>query len=145
MPAIKHTIEEIDNFIAEVSGCEDGVGITKREGVYGLEVDDALVELRKRGLTSEYLWLKNAKKTPQYVRYNGKEIKLSSTYQVFNPTTGTHTAYSSEEEAHRAIEEIAQYVIKAYNVAICREIYNENGDSAWEPLPLAFKVDVKSS
>ena len=145
MPAIKHTEDEIADLLLKVSGCDDGIERAKDMGIFGMEFDEAIPILRQLGFTEDAAWLKAIKRTPQYVYYNGREINMNTSFQVFNPTTGRHMEYESEEEALKAIEEIAQGIIKAYNVAICREISNENGDTAWEPLPLTFNVAVKTS
>ena len=141
MPAIKHTLEEIDKFLFEASGCDEGLRVTKEAGVYGMEVDEALVELRKKGLTTEYAWLKTAMKTEAYVCYNGREITMGDAFQVFNPVTGVHTRYDSEEEARAASLIIAQQILAHQNITICKELRNENGDTAWIPVQL-LKIHV---
>ena len=142
MPAIKHTLEEIDKFFFDAANaCDDGIRVAKESGVYGMEVPEALAELRRKGLTTEYAWLKIAMKSAAYVRYNGREITVHETYQVFDPTTGVHTEYGSAEEARVATTTIARSMLNQLNVTVCKAISNENGDTAWEPVDL-LKIEV---
>lgn len=142
MTATKHTLEEIDKFFSDAAiACDDGIRVAKESGIYGMEIDEALVELRKRGLTTEYAWLKIAMKSAAYVRYNGKEITVHETYQVFDPVTGVHTEYGSVEEARVATTTIARSMLDRLNVTVCKAISNENGDTAWEPVDL-LKIEV---
>ena len=141
MPQIKHTIEEIEQFMIAVTGCEDGIQRAKDIGIYGTELDDAIPLLREKGFTQDAAWLKTLKKTEEYVRFNGKEITMGDAFQVFNPVTGVHTRYDSEEEARAASLIIAQQILAHQNITICKELRNENGDTAWIPVQL-LKIHV---
>ena len=144
MPQIKHTIEELNQFMMEVDGCGDGVQRAKDSGIYGMELDEAIPKLRELGFKEDVAWLKYIKKTEAYVRYNGKECTLGD-YQIFNPISGQHEECATEEEAKLIIKRICGEILDHHKITVCRVLSNENGDSTWLPIemPLSFEVVEK--
>lgn len=65
-----------------------------------------------------------------------------STYQVFNPQTGTHIRCMSEDEAKALTVEIAKHLLTNHIVSANREIVHENGDVTWEPVDFASQLVV---
>jgi hypothetical protein len=86
-------------------------------------------------------WFDELKISEAFVRFNGKEITMGS-YQVFNPITGVHTEYQTEDEAKIAMVDIAKQVLQNNIISVCRAINNENGDSSWIPIDLGTPYDV---
>jgi hypothetical protein len=142
MSIIKHTLEEIQEFYSTVNACEDGIVTSKELGFYALEIDDSIAAARAAGQTEIAVWLRNAKKTEAYVRFNGKEITMTDNYQVFNPLTGVHTAYEGEEAARTAMTEIANQLLATYKISLVQTITNENGDTAWVAAELTRPLTV---
>jgi hypothetical protein len=142
MPPVNHTIEELNAFIAAMSGCDDGIQRVKDAGIYGLEFDEAIEKLRLLGLKEDAAWLKAIKKTEAYVRYNGKEITMSESYQIFNPMSGQHVVCADIESAKALVLEVQKGILKAHAVTACRELRNENGDTAWISVDFPYEVNV---
>lgn len=142
MPPANHTIEELNAFIATMSGCDDGIQRVKDAGIYGLEFDEGIEKLRLLGLKQEAAWLKTIKKTEAYVRYNGKEITMGESYQIFNPLTGVHTICPNPESAQTLVAEIAKAVLENNKVTACKELRNENGDAVWVAIDFPYEVSV---
>lgn len=90
--------------------------------------------LKEQGKMQELYWWREARKSPQFVRFYGKEITVIS-YKVFDPTTGLHTTYDTKAEAEKAYAEVALKIVQMHGPNIVRAIRNENGDEAWEPIP----------
>jgi hypothetical protein len=129
-------------FIAAMSGCDDGIQRVKDAGIYGLEFDEAIEKLRLLGLKEDAAWLKAIKKTEAYVRYNGKEITMSESYQIFNPMSGQHVVCADIESAKALVLEVQKGILKAHAVTACRELRNENGDTAWISVDFPYEVNV---
>lgn len=87
--------------------------------------------LTAHGYLEDLNWYQTQKKTEKFVRYTGKEITMTDTYQVFDPITGQHTEYDNEEAARAAAVEISQQILNIHKISLCRVIRNENGDEAW--------------
>ena len=142
MAVINHTLEEIIQFFDSVGVCEPGITISKDLGFYAKPIDEQIAAAREAGQTEIAVWLRNVKKTEAYVRFNGKEITMTNKYQVFNPITGLHTEYESEEVARVAMTEIANQLLAKYKISLVQTITNENGDSAWVSVELAEPLTV---
>jgi uncharacterized protein involved in high-affinity Fe2+ transport len=132
----RHTFEELDAFYRKMAGCVEGEQLTKAEGIYGLELEDAIVELRKRGYREEAAWVKLVTTTEEYVRFNGKELTMGA-YQVFNAFDGTHIKCNTESEAKALLVEIAKKILEHNKPSVCRALQNENGDSVW----IAYEIE----
>ena len=142
MSTVNHTIEELNAFITAMSGCDDGIQRVKDAGIYGLEFDEAIAKLRLLGLKEDAAWLKTIKKTEAYVRYNGKEVTMGESYQIFNPITGEHTICANPESAQTLVTEIAKAVLENNKVTACKELRNENGDAVWVAVDFPYEVSI---
>jgi len=67
---------------------------------------------------------------------------MTTNYQVFNPLTGTHTKYTSEQEAKDAVTQIASSIVDTYKPTVCQELSNENGDTTWVAVDLIKKFNI---
>lgn len=65
-----------------------------------------------------------------------------STYQVFNPQTGSHARCMSEDEAKALTVEIAKQLLTNYVISANLEVVHENGDVTWEPVDFASQLVV---
>lgn len=65
-----------------------------------------------------------------------------STYQVFNPITGTHTRCESDVEAKAMLVEVAQQVLALHVPSVNLEIIHENGDVTWQPIDFVSQLVV---
>ena len=124
------TNDEIDAFLREIGMCQEGYDVMNKLGNYGLTLDEAAARLNASGYPKFAAWVLEQKKTEAYVRFNGKVITMGA-YQVFNPLTGLHTRYETEQEAKQALVLIAQEVLKQHCPTVVRELSNENGDTCW--------------
>ena len=126
------TNQEIDNFLLQIGMCKEGYDAMNKLGNYGLTLDEASENLRVAGYEKFSNWILEQKQTEAYVRFNGKVLTMGA-YQVFNPLTGIHTRYETEEEAKQALIAIAQEVLKQHCPTVVQELSNENGDTCWIP------------
>lgn len=118
------------DFFKELGMCADGYTVMTKLGNYGLTFDEAATRLEDNGYPRYAQWVRDQKKTEAYVRFYGSVITMGA-YQVFNPLTGVHTRYETEEEAKQALVIVAQEVLKQHCPTVVQEISNENGDTAW--------------
>jgi hypothetical protein len=81
-------------------------------------------------------------KSEDYVRFNGMEITMSESYQIFNPLTGVHTICPNPESAQTLVAEIAKAVLENNKVTACKELRNENGDAVWVAIDFPYEVSV---
>ena len=93
-------------------------------------------------MNEEAAWLKVVKKTEAYVRFNGKEITMGESYQIFNPISGQHVVCADIESAKALVLEVQKEILKAHAVTACRELRNENGDTAWLSVDFPYEVNV---
>lgn len=126
------TNEEIDTFLKDIGMCKEGYDAMNALGNYGLTLDEAANNLKNAGYPKFAEWILAQKQTEAYVRFNGKVLTMGA-YQVFNPLTGIHTRYETEEEAKQALIIIAQEVLKQHCPTVVQELSNENGDTCWIP------------
>lgn len=124
------TNQEIDNFLLQIGMCKEGYDAMNKLGNYGLTLDEASENLRVAGYEKFANWILEQKKTEAYVRFNGKVITMGA-YQVFNPLTGIHTRYETEEEAKQALVIVANEILQQHCPSVVQEISNENGDTTW--------------
>ena len=126
-----------------MGACDVGPNFIEANNLWG-QPDESVIcpALRAAGLNDEADWWLNQKKTEKFVRCNGKVITMGTTYQVFNPLTGTHTEYATEAEAKTAISEISKQVLAANKLTVCQALSNENGDSTWIPVDFIKNIEV---
>lgn len=63
-------------------------------------------------------------------------------YQVFNPLTGTHTKYETEEEAKSALIKVQEEILSLHGANVVQEVLNENGDTTWIPTEIHKNLKV---
>lgn len=125
-----------------IGACDIGPNFFTEQNLWGQPESVVLAAMRASGMQAEEDWWLAQKRTEAYVRYNGKEITVTETYQVFNPFTGLHTEHITEAEARAAAVEIAKTVLQNNKISVCRAIANEHGDTAWTAVELSNPVQV---
>ena len=65
-----------------------------------------------------------------------------STYQVFNPQTGTHTRCESEAAAKAMLVDVAKQFLTVHIPSVNLEIVHENGDVTWQPVDFVSQLVV---
>jgi hypothetical protein len=118
-------------FVA-LDACAEGYQTAVQTGNVGKEYDDVVAYCFANGLEPFGTWLLEQKATETYVRLNGSVFTMNA-YQVFDPQTGQHTRYATEEEARAALIQVAKRVLANHCPRVVREIMNEHGDAAWAP------------
>ena len=142
MTTYKPTVDETFDFLISNYACSEGIQNIKDAGLYGLLIDELVPKLRELGMNEEAAWLKVVKKTEAYVRFNGKEITMGESYQIFNPISGQHVVCADIESAKALVLEVQKEILKAHAVTACRELRNENGDTAWLSVDFPYEVNV---
>lgn len=117
-------------FLLDVNSCSEGYRFGLENNLINNDYEEAVVFCATNGHQDFADWLIEQKKTEYYVRNNGSVITMGA-YQVFNPLTGTHTRYETENEAKTALIEVATNVLKTHCPKVVQEIMNENGDTTW--------------
>lgn len=113
--------------------CEDGYRYAIQVGAIGnWTLEQAIEHCREAGLHEFADDLKKQKATELYVRMNGSVLKMGA-FQVFNPTTGMHNRFDTEEEAKAEAVKITNELIANLRPHIVQELSNENGDTCWIP------------
>lgn len=131
-----------EEFLKLQNACEEGIQSAITNGFVGQEYLDAIkgfISINQRDFAG---WMLEQKTTEAYVRANGKEITMGTTYKVFNPITGLHTEYQTEADAKAGMAEICEQVLQAYKPTVCQAISNENGDSTWISVEIANNINV---
>ena len=131
-----------EEFLKLQNACEEGIQSAITNGFVGQEYSDVIRDLVSTDQRDFAGWMLDQKKTEAYVRANGKEITVGTTYQVFNPLTGLHTEYATEAEAKIAIVEISKQILAVHKPTVCQALSNENGDSTWIPVDIVQSVEV---
>jgi len=120
-------------FLQNKDACTAGYRICLENNLIDNDYDAAIswfLNQTDETLISYGNWLQAFKTTEEFVRTNGKELTMGA-YQLFNPTTGTHTRYETEVEARQALVELSKQIIKQYTPTVVQELSNENGDKTW--------------
>lgn len=117
-------------FLTTVNSCLPGYRFGLEHDLIGKDYEYAIQYCRENGGEEFAFWLEEQKKTEAFVRLNGENIIMGA-YQVFNPLTGVHTRYETEEEARAAMVEIAKEILKIHCPTVVQELSNENGDTTW--------------
>jgi len=128
-------------FLEKINACEEGIQACIDGNYIGMDYSDAINAFISNGKEDFAEWLIELKTTEQYVRDNGSVFTMGA-YQVFNPLTGQHTKYQTEENAKTAIVDIAKEIIKIHIPTACQELANENGDTTWIPVPLIESINI---
>jgi hypothetical protein len=131
-----------EQFLVDFNVCSETTNLIRTNELIDKEVTEVLRFLRDIGVAEPTVWWNDVKKTEQYVRLNGSIFTMTTKYQVFNPLTGNHTQYETEEEAKQGLIEVAQQIIANSPPAVVQEMINENGDSTWMPTDLANTISV---
>ena len=119
-------------FLEEQQACAEGIQACVDNNYIGLEYSEVIKFFISSDQKDYAGWLIEQKSTEFYVRNNGSIITMGA-YQVFNPLTGQHTRYETEEEARGALTEIAKQVLELHVPRVVQELSNENGDTTWIP------------
>jgi hypothetical protein len=110
--------------------------------LWGKPESEVVAFLTEHGYLSDLVWYEDKKKTEAFVRYTGKVITMGLSYQVFNPLTGLHTEYQSEEAAKTAVVEFSRQILESHKPTVCESLSNENGDSVWIPVDFMSQIKV---
>jgi hypothetical protein len=129
------------DFLTAQNACAEGIKFHDDQNFEGKEYGEVIRSCIELGESDFAGWLLEQKKTEEYVRSNGDTITMLA-YQVFNPVTGTHDKYETEESATQALVEIVKQIIDHHRPTVCREIANENGDTAWTAVDLLGNILV---
>ncbi len=116
----------------QLDACDFGDTFFEPNGLYGKTEDECLRAMKDAGRLEEVIWWRDIKKTETFVRNTGSVMTMGA-YQVFNPLTGIHTRYETEEEARQVLIAIAKEVLNKHCPRIVQELANENGDTTWIP------------
>lgn len=117
-------------FLTEVNSCLEGYRFGLENNLIDGDYDFAIDFCSKNGKQEFADWLITQKSTEYYVKNNGSILTMGA-YQVFNPLTGKHTRYETEELARLALIDIAKLVLNEYCPTVVQELSNENGDTTW--------------
>lgn len=116
--------------LLEANSCQEGYRFGVENNLIGGDYDDAITFCANNGKQEFADWLTAQKSTEYYVRNNGSILTMGA-YQVFNPLTGQHTRYETEEQARTALVEIAREILNQHCPTVVQELSNENGDTTW--------------
>jgi hypothetical protein len=128
-------------FLGDVNSCLEGYRFGLENNLINNDYDDAITFCRNNRQQDFAKWLEEQKSTEKYVRANGSVITMGA-YQVFNPITGVHTRYETEEEARSALVEVQKTILEQYGANIVQEMSNENGDTTWIPTEIHKTIVV---
>lgn len=128
-------------FLVTVNSCLPGYRFGLEHDLIGKDYDYAIKYCKNNGGEEFAEWLLEQKNTEVYVRLNGVNITMGA-YQVFNPLSGQHTRYETEEEAKRALIEVAKIILTQHCPCVVQEIRNENGDVTWIPTKLNEQLEI---
>lgn len=128
-------------FLTAVQVCSEGQIVAETGNYIGMDYDEVIKDLIRKGLNDDAGWMISAKKTEYYVRNNGSILTMGA-YQVFNPLTGVHTRYETEAEAKLALIEVAKQVLQQHCPIVVQELSNENGDTTWIPTTMNETLNI---
>ena len=125
-----------EEFLKSQNACAEGLQIAFDNNYLGQDYSSVirnLISIERKDFAG---WMLEQKNTEAYVRYNGKEVTMTETYQVFNPIDGTYTECQNESEAKAKIIEVTKVMLDLHKISVCRALKNENGDVAWIPVEI---------
>lgn len=128
-------------FLGDSDSCREGYRFGLENNLIGGDYDYAISFCRNNGHEDFAEWLEGQKNTEKYVRSNGGVITMGA-YQVFNPLTGQHTRYETEQEARAALCKVAKDVLSLHCPTVVQELSNENGDTTWIPTEMHKELTV---
>lgn len=131
-----------EEFLNMQGACQEGIDFAQVENLLTQEYGVAIKVCIKKEKKDFAGWLLDQKNTEAYVRYNGKEITMGESYQVFNPITGVHTVCPDPESAQALVAEISKFVLENNKVTACKELRNENGDAVWIAVDFPYEVSI---
>ena len=109
-----------EEFLKSQDACQEGIQTVIDNNIVGIEYNLAIRQLIDLNEQDYAGWMIEQKKTEAYVRANGSVFTMNA-YQVFNPLTGQHTRYETEEEAKGALVEIAKQVLAQHVPVVVQE------------------------
>jgi hypothetical protein len=127
------------DFLIKQGACLEGIELFEYQNI--TDYGDAVRWCIEQGQWEFAGWLVELKKTEDYVRLNGDIITMKA-YQVFNPITGTHERYETEELATQALVEVVKQIVAHHAPSVCQEISNEKGDTAWTAVDLMPNIQI---
>lgn len=127
-------------FLEQQQACVEGIQSCIDNNYIGMEYSDVIKSFIANDQKDYAGWLIEQKQTEAYVRL-GETLTMGA-YQVFNPLTGQHTRYETEELARQALVEIATEVLKQHCPTVVQELSNENGDTTWIPVEMSKTLVV---
>jgi hypothetical protein len=128
-------------FLEKQNACVEGIQVCIDNNYFGLEYNQVIKNFISIEQKEYAGWLIEQKSTEKYVRANGSVITMGA-YKVFNPITGLHTSYETEEEARSALVEVQKEVLNNYGANVVQELSNENGDTTWVPTEIHKTIVV---
>jgi hypothetical protein len=131
-----------EEFLKNQNACAEGIQIAFDNNYIGQEYSNVIRELIAIDQKDFAGWMLAQKTTEAYVRANGKEFTMGTTYKIFNPLTGLHTEYQTEADAKVGMAEICKQVLQSHKPTVCQTISNENGDSTWIAVEIANNINV---
>ena len=137
------TIITKELLVDAMGACDVGPTFIEANNLWG-QPDESVIcpALRAAGLNDAADWWLAQKKTEKFVRCNGKVLTMGTTYQVFNPLTGTHAEYQTQDAAKAAVAEISKQILAINKPTVCQALSNENGDSTWIPVEFVRDIEV---
>lgn len=132
--------------MATIKACtgtpESGPDFFTAQNLWGKTETEVLAAMSAAGMAASIEWWNKQKTTEVYVRATAKEITMLEKYQVFDPISGTYTAYTSLEEAKLGLAAVAKEFLATSNLHIGQGIQNEYGDTAWTGLGIPGELVV---
>jgi hypothetical protein len=128
-------------FFTDNNVCEAGQVVVDEYNLIGMDIDLAIKTLLQADLKNDAGFILEIKNSEYYVKNNGGIFTMGA-YQVFNPLTGQHTRYKTEEEAKIALVEISKQVLDLHCPRVVQELSNENGDTTWIPTEIHKTIVV---
>jgi hypothetical protein len=116
-------------FLTAAKVCVEGQQCAEDSNYIGLDYDEVLKDLIKRGLKDYAGWMINQKKTELYFRSNGSIFIMK--YVVYDPTSGQNVKVETIEEAKILALESAKKVLAEHFPQVGKVLVNENGDETF--------------
>ena len=116
-------------FLTAAGVCVEGQQCAEDSNYIGLDYDEVIKDLIKRGLKDHAGWMINQKKTELYVRSNGSIFTME--YVVYNALNGQNIRTKTLEEAKLEALELAKKIMEINNPQVGKVLVNENGDETY--------------
>lgn len=128
-------------FLLQFESCKEGYRFGLENDLINKDYDYAIKFCRENGQEQHAIWLEEQKNTEAYIKFNGVKTMVKA-YKVFNPLTGLHETFNTEDEAKIALCEVAKQVLNTHLPLVVEELINEQGDSTWIPTELHKDLKV---